>query len=656
MLGAEMQSEGPRPVARGPGHLAWVVVTLAALGLWLVLRNTGPCDDEYITWRYARNWLQTGQLSFNPYQPPVEGFTCPLWVLLIAGGMLLKLAPLVVSAAVGLSSVFAAAWAALAARGRERRESDSWCALAIALSVPLVYHATQGLGTAAAAALVAGWYVLLSRGCGALAGWALGAATLLRPELLVLVPFHAFAARRVGAVLSACVLPLLWLAFRREHFGEWLPMTYFAKKLPLAADLRYGGAYLWQATLDTGIGVLLVLLVLARPKGRAARAALAGALATTAGVVWVGGDYMFLARFLVPLVPLVLLLAADVLGELEATRIVRVRLAWVVLLLLQLWPLVRLRELQESQQFYEQRWIAIGKQFAEHGPRGKLATSPIGAIGWYSKLPIVDMLGITNDGLRHVEADLSIDLKGHQRHDANWVLAQEPETIVLGNGISSRGEGKLDVNAWEKELYLDPRFQAGYEARLLPIPGQSSLVYFQRRKDTNFEWPVPTGWKHETIPFPLEFAPELSYRGVEELRFMPGFFKADAPDFWSYDFAWWLEDTPAFDPLTLSSALTKYFRGLTLAVGKGKYTFDEQRFRADLAPRSEGDERSLAGDVWSYDPFTTGKELVLHVEVHLQRCARAGRNALLFQVSPKSASDPVWNELRACAALWHCPD
>jgi hypothetical protein len=651
MLGAEMQSASERPETRGPGHLAWVVVTLAALGLWLVLRDTGPCDDEYIVWRYARNLLQTGALCFNPYEThPVEGFTCPLWVLLIASGMVLKIPPLLLSGVFGLLSVCAASWAALLARGRERRESDFWCALAIALGVPLAYHA------ALAAALVAGWYVLLRRERGVLAGLALGAATLLRPELLVLLPFHAYAARRAAAWLAAALLPLAWLAFRRESFGEWLPMTYYVKKLPLAEDLRFGAAYLWQATLDTGIGVVLVLLVLARPGGRVTRTALAGAVAVCAGVVWVGGDYMFLARFFVPLLPLVLLLAADALAAFELTQRSRVRAAWIALVLLQLWPVVRLGELRESQRFYEQRWIAIGKELAAHAPFWTLATSPIGAIGWYSHLPIVDMLGITNDALRHVEPDLAITLKGHQRHDARWVLDQQPDAIVLGNGISPRGERSLDVNAWEKELYLDARFQTGYQARLLPIPGQTSLVYFQRVRNTIFDWPIPAGWKREVLPFPLDFAPELPYRGLEELRFMPGFFTPSAPDFWSYDFVWWLEDAPAFDAPTLSVALTKYFRGLALSVGKDKYSFDPQRFRAELAPRSAGSETILAGDVWSYDPFATGKELVLHVEASLKRCPRAGRNALLFLVTPKPTDDPVWAELRACAALWHCPD
>lgn len=46
----------------------------------------------------------------------------------------------------------------------------------------------------------------------------------------------------------------------------------------------------------------------------------------------------------------------------------------------------------------------------------------------------------------------------------------------------------------------------------------------------DFTLPIPEGWRTETIPFPLEFAPELSYEGYEELRFSPGMFKAGDED------------------------------------------------------------------------------------------------------------------------------
>jgi hypothetical protein len=165
---------------------------------------------------------------------------------------------------------------------------------------------------------------------------------------------------------------------------------------------------------------------------------------------------------------------------------------------------------------------------------------------------------------------------------------------------------------------------------------------------------VPAGWKHETIPFPLEFAPGLPYRGTEELRFAPGFFQPGSSTFWSYAFAWSLEDPPRFDAPTLAPVLREYFSGLALAVGKDKYPMDPGRFRVDLAPRTDGGRTMLAGRVESYDPFVTGEPIDLNVEARLRDCPQAGHPVLTFLVSPRPFGDAVWAELHACEAGLRC--
>jgi hypothetical protein len=174
------------------------------------------------------------------------------------------------------------------------------------------------------------------------------------------------------------------------------------------------------------------------------------------------------------------------------------------------------------------------------------------------------------------------------------------------------------------------------------------------RSATGFDWPVPAGWKHETIPFPLDFAPGLPFVGVEELRFAPEFFEPHASTFWSYAFAWWLEDPPSFDAPAISAVLREYFAGLASAVGKDKYPMDPGRFRVELAPRTEKGRTILVGQVFSYDPFTTGEPIVLNVEARLRDCPRAGRRAMTFVLSPKPLADPVWDALRACESALQC--
>jgi len=84
-------------------------------------------------------------------------------------------------------------------------------------------------------------------------------------------------------------------------------------------------------------------------------------------------------------------------------------------------------------------------------------------------------------------------------------------------------------------------------------------------------WPPLEGWKTETIPFPLDFAPQLAYKtGHEELRFSPFFGKSDRPLFFTYAFLWVLPDTAELTREGLEHDLTLYFDGLMKAVAKDK--------------------------------------------------------------------------------------
>jgi hypothetical protein len=100
-------------------------------------------------------------------------------------------------------------------------------------------------------------------------------------------------------------------------------------------------------------------------------------------------------------------------------------------------------------------------------------------------------------------------------------------------------------------------------------------------------WRIPDGWKGETIPFPLEFAPSIAHRGAEELRFPPGFLEPGKPAYWSYAFAWRTEDAADLDGAALATELTAYFKGLIAAVDE-KQRIDAAS-RESIAARAEAD-------------------------------------------------------------------
>lgn len=62
--------------------LAWLPWALGALFLYVLLMNAWACDDAYITFRVADNFLSGFGLTWNPGER-VQAFTHPLWLFLL---------------------------------------------------------------------------------------------------------------------------------------------------------------------------------------------------------------------------------------------------------------------------------------------------------------------------------------------------------------------------------------------------------------------------------------------------------------------------------------------------------------------------------------------------------------------------------------------
>ena len=189
-----------------------------------------------------------------------------------------------------------------------------------------------------------------------------------------------------------------------------------------------------------------------------------------------------------------------------------------------------------------------------------------------------------------------------------------------------------------------------------------ALLLLAAQEGSPYSMPAPEGWGKERMEFPLGFAKDLDHQGVEELRFAPGMFKADDPDYFSYAFLMWLEGSVSFEPQALEKDLLKYYKGLCASVaGSRKLTLDLAMIsvkveRQEKKGRLGGEEADFchARIDW-YDPFVTGKPLTLHVELW-SRPADAKKRSCLFAIaSPKEKSAPIWTALRKIQDGFTCP-
>jgi hypothetical protein len=491
-----------------------LLVVALALAHALSFAGSGPFDDDFILYRYASNLAQGHGPVFQPGER-VEGFTSPLLVLVLAWGMRIGLAARTTSLLLSLLGTALAVFSVDLVWRRARLQSRlPLPALLLAVSPAFAWHAVAGQGTTLVAGLLACALLFHDRALRARtpafgAALLLGLATLVRPEALLFVPPFLFLERgRSGARLplqAALALgpTLAWSLFRFSYYGTFLPVTWSLKKLPFLADLGYGAHYLALGTLETGflIAVLLALPQMHRfrtgapDRTPAFAAATVGLLLHTLFVLYVGGDFIALGRFLMPVLPIALFLACLTVARLPLKSSVA-----GLLLLLSLaapqWVQGRRPELQQRHRVEELRWTQLGVVLGDRLPADtKVAISPIGAFGFYSGLPIVDMLGRTNDVVRHASPDLTISMKGHHRYDADWVLSQRPALIILGNGRTGGSDqasrGVLVVSAWERTLAEHPEFITDYEARVGSIPDGAPLIFFWRRDLPAPEWSEP---------------------------------------------------------------------------------------------------------------------------------------------------------------------
>lgn len=160
-------------------------------------------------------------------------------------------------------------------------------------------------------------------------------------------------------------------------------------------------------------------------------------------------------------------------------------------------------------------------------------------------------------------------------------------------------------------------------------------------------WHLPAGWKREEIPFPLAFAPSVAHRGVEELRFPPGFLTAGSPNRWSYAFEWKVSDAADLDAPALAAELTAYFRGLLVAVDGDKHRFDPTAITATAEP--QGDAFVLGAHV--FDAFGDGAAIDLVGWAKRTACSR-DRVVWRFVLAP--AASPIRAELDALARRPPC--
>jgi len=485
----------PTTSARAAARTRWWAIggaLLAVVALWLHARcYPFVTDDAYITFRFSWNLATHGQPVFNLGER-VEGYTNFLWMVLLALGLKLGVAPEVLARV--LATLAAAGVLALVVvlsrvyRGGRATAWDALGALWLASAAHFALWCGGGLEAQLFSALVLGGVVLYAaelaaggapRAARSAAGGLLFAlATLTRPEgafFWGLTVLHRLACKLrderrlwpsrgewIGAL--AFLLPCgAFFAWRWRYYGYPLPNTFYVKAQGQALVMlrQWGWPYLRDFLVETKLWSLaplgLVALVLARVRTRPStpRPGLAPwrwwsywallVVPYVGYIALVGGDFMAFGRFFVPLLPLFALLGQELLRAVFAGpgRAVRDAVLIAGIVLLSAWNSVGLYRQSQAQAYY--RWgldtpayldkfaadrVIIGRWLRDRLPPDTLlAVGGAGSIAYASRLPVLDAFGLNDAWIAH-HAPVSGTRPGHAKAaPLEYVLQRRADLI-----------------------------------------------------------------------------------------------------------------------------------------------------------------------------------------------------------------------------------
>ncbi len=514
-----------------------VVIACLALGLWLAVGKASVFDDAFISFRYVQNLLDGHGLVWNPGER-VEGYTNFLWVMILAAAASLFRVELPLLALVlclasyaGLVMVFA---------GLERRLFGSGLPLAtvlLALQNTSTEYATTGLETCFAtlcvvlglrglltgsdrrAAAVSGAWFVLATACRPDHGlfWVAGAATLLSMRLRWERPGRLWGRLpaedwKILACYGASLLPYLaYLGWKLWYYGEILPNTYYAKGA-YSSYFEQGGIYALSFLLAAHAWVIVPIAILGwakpatEPSWRALKLFALFALPLyNFYVLKVGGDFM-VGRFYLVTLPLWLLLARRAVEAPQGARMAG--RALLVASLLATLGGVRLLQAphgrwylgDESGNYKVLEWYPrvvirhhnwkggnnLGAWLQQRGIEPVLATSGIGMVGYYSRLELVDILGLTDR--RTARTKLGRRAKpGHEKRASKPYLVRRGVDLVRSTAYTPKRWWKLteiDIGAHEtKHQWHFFRYDRDLVDRIERLAPEIEFTSFERALD-----------------------------------------------------------------------------------------------------------------------------------------------------------------------------
>jgi hypothetical protein len=166
---------------------------------------------------------------------------------------------------------------------------------------------------------------------------------------------------------------------------------------------------------------------------------------------------------------------------------------------------------------------------------------------------------------------------------------------------------------------------------------------------------IPTDWSIERFLIPISFAPEIPYKGVEDIRFTPGWGNVKSEEYWSYAFLWYLDGAVTMNPKTIEDNLKHYYTGLVKVNGaeipKEKLIPVVTSFKE--VKKEKDDLKTFQGTITMTD-YMEQKPITLNARVHVRSCPGENKTFVFYKLSPQAPSHKVWLSMDQLWLSFNC--
>ncbi len=208
-----------------------------------------------------------------------------------------------------------------------------------------------------------------------------------------------------------------------------------------------------------------------------------------------------------------------------------------------------------------------------------------------------------------------------------------------GEVLLNLGDTAQAIVSYKKSISLNPKNQNGIDVlKRIGADINHKDLYLLKTDDT---------WGKEIFIFPIRFARDLKYIGVEEAHFPRGWRKPDSDEFWSYIFAWHIDHTTDLAISELENSLQIYFDGLMDGVNKNKDLVPPKTIAKFHKDEDRSETPTFKGTIQIFDAFATNKVMTLNVIIKKHFCDQQKKAIVIFKFSPKAFGADIWKTLEA---------